>query len=43
MCADLANRGVRDVLIVCCDGLQGLPEAIGATWPDSLVQRPWCT
>src|SRR5699024_2879800 len=38
VCADLANRGVRDVLIVCCDGLQGLPEAIEATWPDSLVQ-----
>lgn len=27
VCADLANRGVQDVLIVCCDGLQGLPEA----------------
>ena len=38
MCADLSNRGVRDVLIVCCDGLQGLPEAIEATWPDSMVQ-----
>ncbi|NIH72783.1 transposase-like protein [Auritidibacter ignavus] len=38
VCAELANRGVRDVLIVCCDGLTGLPEAIEATWPDSLVQ-----
>ena len=38
VCADLANRGVADVLIVCCDGLQGLPEAIEATWPDSMVQ-----
>jgi len=38
VCADLANRGVRDVLIVCCDGLKGLPEAIEATWPDSMVQ-----
>ena len=27
VCAELANRGVRDVLIVCCDGLAGLPEA----------------
>ena len=27
VCADLANRGVQDVLIVCCDGLTGLPEA----------------
>ena len=38
VCAHLANRGVRDVLIVCCDGLTGFPEAIEATWPDSLVQ-----
>ncbi|WP_227488365.1 IS256 family transposase, partial [Brachybacterium subflavum] len=38
VCADLANRGVKDVLIVCCDGLKGLPEAIEATWPDSMVQ-----
>ena len=28
VCADLANRGIRDVLIVCCDGLTGLPEVI---------------
>jgi hypothetical protein len=33
VCAELANRGVRDVLIVCCDGLTGFPEAIEATWP----------
>lgn len=38
VCAQLANRGVRDVLIVCCDGLTGFPEAIEATWPDSTVQ-----
>lgn len=38
VCAELANRGIRDVLIVCCDGLAGLPEAIEATWPNSLVQ-----
>lgn len=37
VCAELANRGVADVLIVCCDGLTGLPEAIEATWPDSMV------
>ena len=24
--------------IVCCDGLSGLPEAIEATWPQSMVQ-----
>ncbi len=26
VCANLANRGVRDVLIVCCDGLTGFPR-----------------
>jgi putative transposase len=29
------------VLIVCCDGLTGFPEAIEATWPHSIVQT--CT
>jgi len=38
VCADLANRGVKDVLIVCCDGLPGLPEAIEATWAAATVQ-----
>jgi len=38
VCAELANRGVADVLIVCCDGLTGFPEAIEATWPEATVQ-----
>ena len=38
VCADLANRGIGDVLIVCCDGLTGLPEAIEATWTQATVQ-----
>lgn len=38
VCAELANRGIKDVLIVCCDGLTGLPEAIEATWPQATVQ-----
>ena len=38
VCAELANRGIRDVLIVCCDGLTGFPEAIEATWPRATVQ-----
>ena len=38
VCAELANRGVGDVLIVCCDGLSGFPEAIEATWPQATVQ-----
>ena len=41
VCAELRNRGIRDVLIVCCDGLTGFPEAIEATWPASIVQT--CT
>ena len=41
VCAELRNRGVRDVLIVCCDGLSGFPEAIEATWPAATVQT--CT
>ncbi len=36
--AELANRGIRDVLIVCCDGLTGFPEAVAATWPEATVQ-----
>ncbi|WP_431831346.1 IS256 family transposase [Corynebacterium pseudodiphtheriticum] len=38
VCADLANRGIQDVFIVCCDGLKGLPEAVEATWPNSMVR-----
>jgi transposase-like protein len=37
VCAELANRGVKDVLIVCCDGLTGFPEAIAATWSQATV------
>jgi transposase-like protein len=38
VCAELANRGIKDVLVVCCDGLTGVPEAIEATWPQATVQ-----
>ena len=38
VCAELVSRGIKDVLIVCCDGLTGFPEAIEATWPYSTVQ-----
>lgn len=38
MLTELKNRGVADVLIVCCDGLKGLPDAIRVTWPDATVQ-----
>lgn len=36
--SELKNRGVNDVLIVCCDGLKGLPDAIEAVWPQALIQ-----
>ncbi len=35
---EIRNRGVEDVLIVACDGLKGLPEAIEAVWPQAVVQ-----
>lgn len=35
---DLRQRGLRDALVVCCDGLTGLPDAIAATWPNAVVQ-----
>lgn len=38
MLTELRNRGVQDVLITCCDGLTGLPDAIRTVWPDTTVQ-----
>ena len=35
---ELKQRGVRDVLIACVDGLKGFPEAIEAVFPDAWVQ-----
>ena len=35
---ELRNRGVKDVLFACCDVLNGLPDAIEATWPKAIVQ-----
>jgi len=36
---DLRNRGVRDILIACCDGLAGFEDAICAAFPHTTVQR----
>jgi putative transposase len=38
MLTELKNRGVLDALVVCCDGLKGLPDAIRVTWPEATVQ-----
>lgn len=35
---ELKNRGVNDILIACCDGLTGFPEAITAVFPQTTVQ-----
>jgi transposase-like protein len=35
---EILNRGTVDVLIVCCDGLRGLPDAIADVWPQAIVQ-----
>ena len=35
----LKNRGVRDILIICADGLTGIKEAIGAAFPKTEYQR----
>ena len=35
---DLKQRGVRDILIACVDGLSGFPEAIEAIFPATTVQ-----
>jgi putative transposase len=35
---ELRNRGVKDILIVCIDGLKGFPQAIEAVFPEARVQ-----
>ncbi len=35
---EIKNRGVNDVLMLVCDGLRGLPEAVETVWPRTIVQ-----
>jgi putative transposase len=35
---ELKNRGVQDVLMLVCDGLKGLPDAVTTVWPKTVVQ-----
>ncbi|MFI1259179.1 IS256 family transposase [Streptomyces netropsis] len=35
---ELKACGIEDVLVACCDGLPGLPDAINAFWPRTTVQ-----
>lgn len=43
---ELKNRGVKDVLIACVDGLTGFPEAIATVFPkkpkSSFASFTWC-
>lgn len=36
---ELKNRGVKDILIICADGLTGIKEAIAAAFPKTEYQR----
>jgi putative transposase len=35
---ELQNRGVKDILIACVDGLKGFPDAINSVYPDTQIQ-----
>ena len=35
---EIKNRGVDDVLMLVCDGLKGLPDAVETVWPQTIVQ-----
>jgi len=35
---ELQNRGVKDILIACVDGLKGFPDAISAAFPQAQIQ-----
>lgn len=37
--SEIQNRGVKDILIASVDGLTGFKEAIGAVFPQTVVQR----
>lgn len=36
---DLYNRGVKDIMIACVDGLKGFPEAIETIYPKTEIQH----
>ena len=35
---EIKNRGTKDVCIVVCDGLKGLPDAVNTVWTEAIVQ-----
>jgi transposase-like protein len=36
--SEIKNRGARDVLMLVCDGLKGLPDAVNSVWEKTIVQ-----
>ena len=36
---ELKNRGVKDILVICADGLSGIEEAISVAFPNTEYQR----
>ena len=38
ICNDLKNRGVKEILIACMDGLKGLPQAIQTVFPSANIK-----
>ena len=38
VCSEIKNRGVRDVCMLVCDGLKGLPDGVNAVWEKTIVQ-----
>ena len=36
---ELKNRGVKDVLVICADGLSGIKEVVNAAFPQTELQR----
>lgn len=36
---ELKNRGVKDILVICADGLTGMKEAVAAAYPQTELQR----
>ena len=39
MLNELKNRGVKDILVICADGLSGIKEAVAAAYPQTESQR----
>ena len=35
---EIQNRGVKDILIACVDGLKGFPDAINTVYPETQIQ-----